>query len=180
MESSEETPVQWTKKAIARYKSAALHLSADDDRKSGNKRHIVAIDDSLKINYEVIRHIPGQLAQGEEIEELNRLKLVHYKDQLNKMHEEYIDLWQQGEEEVEDTDYTQHEDSLLREEKEWLTEMNQQLRKEYRDAIQLEKKWFLMKEVLLEASTRLDLCSDINPLLNKNHIILDESKGTLL
>ncbi|CDO96493.1 unnamed protein product [Kluyveromyces dobzhanskii CBS 2104] len=172
--------LQRSKRAIARYKNAPLHTSADEDRKSGNKRHIVAIDDSLKINYEVIRHIPGQLAQGDEIEDLNRLKLIHYKDSLNKMHEEYIDVWKKDDTDLADTDYTLQDEPTLIEEKEWLSELNGILSKDYKEAVQLEKKWFLLKEIMLEACTRLDLCAESNPLLDKNQITLDESKGTLL
>lgn len=179
-EELQNVPLEWSKRAVARYKVAPLHMSADDDRKSGNKRHIVAIDDSLKINYEVIRHILGQLAQGEEIEDINRLKLVHYKDSLNKMHEEFISIWQKADDDIEESDYTNLDEPTLLEHKKWLTELNEKLKSDYSEAIQLEKKWFLLKEILLEACTRLDLCSDSNPLLNKNQITLDESKGTLL
>lgn len=180
MEDLKNIQVQRSKRAIARYKNAPLHTSADEDRKSGNKRHIVAIDDSLKINYEVIRHIPGQLAQREEIEDLNRLKLIQYKDSLNKMHEDYIDIWKREDPALENVDYAQLDESTLLEEKKWLTELNDKLKKDHTEAVQLEKKWFLLKEIMLEACTRLDLCAESNPLLNKNQITLDESKGTLL
>lgn len=179
MQTTEEIPLDWTNKAIARYKSVSLRLSADDDRKSGNKRHIVAIDDSLKINYEVIRQVPGQLSQSDELEEINRLKLSQYKDQLNKMHEEYIDLWQQDEHQIEEFDYSSLDPKTLEQYKLWMTELNQQLKDEYHNAVQEEKKWFVMKETLLEATARLDICSESNPLLNKNKITVDESKGTL-
>lgn len=159
-----DAQLAFSRQAVRRYEAAAPEV--DDDRKSGHKRHIISVDDHLKINYEVVKNVPGNLVdvasakgkkavKADEIARINKFKALYFKEQLHRLHDEFVTK-----------SAALREDGALpappappsqQQQYEWLCEIQAGLLQQYRDAVQEEKRWYLKKELLLDANIRLDL-----------------------
>lgn len=163
--------------SVKRYNAPLQHL--DDDRKSGHKRHIISVDDHLKINYEVVKNIPGNLidlgslknkktSEMDEVSRINKFRSLYYKEELNKFHDDFAtkssDLRAASDAALRQTltDFIGGSNIPLEQQYVWLKEIQNFLFKQYQDEIQIEKSWYLRKEILLDANIKLDLFSSID------------------
>ncbi|CAI4045853.1 Ies3p SKDI_12G1050 [Saccharomyces kudriavzevii IFO 1802] len=129
------------------------------------KRHIVAVDDISKMNYEMIKNSPGNVvtnANQDEID-ISTLKTRLYKDNLYTMNDKFLQAVndqivilneaEQGQE-TEDIGLPDGEKIDI------LTKIQESLLEEYETLSQKERKWFILKELLLDANVELDLFSN--------------------
>ncbi|AET37684.1 Ies3p Ecym_1458 [Eremothecium cymbalariae DBVPG len=158
----------YSNQAVKRYEAGVQEI--DDDRKSGHKRHIICVDDHLKINYEVVKNVPGNLIeltgnkgkQGPEIDEItriNKFKSLYYKEQLNKLHDDFVTKSSSLRGDLEPAQAIDEPLPSLQQQHEWLKEIQAKLLKQYEDTVQEEKRWYMKKEVMLDANIKLDLFS---------------------
>lgn len=167
--------VKYACNAVRRYKASHSN-DVDDDRKSGHKRNIITVDDNLKINYEMVKTTPGNFIESspststknkvakEQMNKIAKMKTNYYKKRLYTMNEQFLSkqgkLEEEGEkneENVKDSEVTDETD--LAEKYKWHLEINRDLLKEYKSLLQEEKRWFLKKELMLDANIKFDLFS---------------------
>ena len=131
------------------------------------KRHIVAVDDISKMNYEMIKNSPGNVitnANQDEID-ISTLKTRLYKDNLYTMNDQFLQAVndqivtlnaaeQEQEQETEEVDLPDDEKIDI------LSKIQENLLDEYQTLSQKERKWFVLKELLLDANVELDLFSN--------------------
>lgn len=129
------------------------------------KRHIVAVDDISKMNYEMIKNSPGNVitnANQYEID-ISTLKTRLYKDNLYAMNDNFLQAVNdqivtlnaaEQDQETEDPDLSDDEKIDI------LTKIQENLLEEYQKLSQKERKWFILKELLLDANVELDLFSN--------------------
>lgn len=146
------------------------------------RRHIISVDDSLKINYEMVKNVPGNFPSRigirtpdemdmheEELQdklalenEANTVKTKIYKQKLFDDNDTVLELVGTQLSHFQDphTPSDQSKPRLsLREQLECLQKIQDNLLQDYKDSQKEEKKWFVLKELLLEANTELDLFS---------------------
>lgn len=161
-----DTQLKYSQFAVSRYQQTRVK-DLESDRKSGYKRHIINVDDNLKINYEIVKTIPGHLIDfkskkkqkdSDELLRISKYKLLCYKDRLNKLHDDFVTKNNEMREEEKHSD--EDTEFILREQYIWLKEIQDQLISQYKQAIQEEKRWFIKKEMLLDANIKLDLFSE--------------------
>lgn len=182
---AKDTQIRYAQNAIRRYKSSEA-VDVDDERKSRHKRNIISVDDNLKINYEMVKMTPGTFIESsvstsknkalkEKAGKVTKMKTNYYKKRLYNMNEQF--LAEQGTlEPVSCSDSQSPEsaadagdagdtagaasiadDAPLDQQARWLAEIHKDLLQQYNTLLQEEKKWFLKKEVLLDANAKLDL-----------------------
>lgn len=172
-----DAQVKYALNAIRRYKNSDS-IDVDDDRKSRHKRNIIAVDDNLKINYEMVKTTPGTFietsvaasknkALKEKAGKVSKMKTNYYKKRLYNMNEQFLS--EQGTLDVATSNNelvssenagpptSPQDEPPIQQQIEWLTEIHRDLLQQYRTLLQEEKKWFLKKEVMLDANTKLDL-----------------------
>ncbi|EDO17489.1 hypothetical protein Kpol_1058p26 [Vanderwaltozyma polyspora DSM 70294] len=140
-----------------------------------NRRHIVNVDDISKINYEMIKNSPGNMVvvnggSGNESDsetrlesEVNGLKTKLFKNHLYSLNEDYL---KGVDTKVSDAAAAatvaageSPEDIPLEDQSKWLKQIQIDLIGTYTSLVEQEKKWFAMKELLLDANAELDLFS---------------------
>ncbi|SCU77999.1 LAME_0A02938g1_1 [Lachancea meyersii CBS 8951] len=172
-----DAQIRYAFNAIRRYKSNEPS-DADDEKKSRHKRNIIAVDDNLKINYEMVKTAPGTFIESslsasknkvskEKAWKVAKTKTNYYKKRLSNMNEQFVaELEASGtnsasnapNESLETSSASSVIDLASQEQQtQWLCELQKTLIEEYRALLQEEKKWFLKKEVLLDANVKLDL-----------------------
>lgn len=129
------------------------------------KRHIVAVDDISKMNYEMIKNSPGNVitnANQDEID-ISTLKTRLYKDNLYAMNDNFLQAVNDqivtlnaAEQDQETEDFDLSDDEKI----DILTKIQENLLAEYEELSQKERKWFILKELLLDANVELDLFSN--------------------
>lgn len=140
-----------------------------------SKRHIVNVDDTSKINYEMIKNSPGNLPMLDQQDqgvpnnnnattttdsEINTLKTKMYKSKLYEMNDDFLEsisekILKINKDKSDDDD----DDIPLSYQLEWLRQIQDNLKDEYHLLVNEEKKWFVLKELLLDANAELDLFS---------------------
>lgn len=143
---------------------------------NNNKRHIINVDDTSKINYEMIKNTPGNLSSingdGDEgvaasdnaaqmtDSEINLIKTKMYKNKLYEMNDQYLEAVSQRIKDMNTSAAAQSDDEVpLEDQYEWLTQIQENLGDQYKALVNEEKKWFVFKELLLDANAELDLYS---------------------
>lgn len=140
-----------------------------------SKRHIVNVDDTSKINYEMIKNSPGNLPMLDQQDkgvpgnnvtattdsEINTLKTKMYKNKLYEMNDDFLEsisekILKINKHKSDDVD---DDDIPLNYQLEWLSQIKDNLFGEYHSLVNEEKKWFILKELLLDANAELDLFS---------------------
>ncbi|AMD20256.1 HDL488Cp [Eremothecium sinecaudum] len=170
---SSDPQIVFSSHAVKRYENSQQEI--EDDRKSGHKRHIISVGDHLKINYEVVKNVPGNLIElattkgkktpeQEEIARIAKFKSLYYKEQLNKLHDDFVTKSsilraEDNEMHARAAAADAKEQPSLQQQYEWLQEIQSKLLQQYNEVVQEEKRWYLKKEVLLDANIRLDLFS---------------------
>ncbi|SCU78572.1 LADA_0A06304g1_1 [Lachancea dasiensis] len=171
-----DAQVKYALNAIRRYKTSEL-IDADDERKSRHKRNIITVDDNLKINYEMVKIAPGTFIESsvaasknkttkEKAGKVSKMKTNYYKKRLYNMNELFL-ADQVSSESTPTPTPTAHvareaankEPPSEQQQLQWLREVHLDLLQEYRSLLQEEKKWFLKKELMLDANVKLDLYS---------------------
>ncbi|CCH60758.1 hypothetical protein TBLA_0D02550 [Henningerozyma blattae CBS 6284] len=144
------------------------------------KRHILAVDDLTKINYEVIKNTPGSFQSIESPEsdpilesEINLTKSKLFKNNLYSQNDAVLqsiaNKLQLGDivNNEEANEYHQIEKKIpIEKQISWLKQINQNLIKQYNSLLKEEKKWFILKELLLDANTEWDLYKSIDTAPN--------------
>ncbi|SCU78199.1 LAFA_0A05446g1_1 [Lachancea sp. 'fantastica'] len=174
VESDAQLRYAWN--AIKRYKSNEP-IDAEDDRKTRHKRNIIAVDDNLKINYEMVKTAPGTFiesslsasknkASKEKAWKVAKTKTNYYKKRLSNMNEQFLaEQFDSNGPNGSPTNPTESSVSSsdvdsaysLEQQTEWLSGLHRDLIQEYSLLVAEEKKWFLKKEILLDANVKLDL-----------------------
>lgn len=174
-----DSQLNFARSAIQRY-SAMASSEQEEDKKTGHKRNIIAVDDNLRINYEMVKTSPGNFlesvpasttsaaknkAKKDQATKIGKLKTQYYKARLYDLNEKFSQkngvsasqelLQDKLQREYENFDET----PSLEQQCEWLTEIHERLVSQYKQSLQEEKKWFLKKELLLDANIKLDLFS---------------------
>ncbi|CEP63504.1 Ies3p LALA0_S08e03972g [Lachancea lanzarotensis] len=183
-----DAQVKYAWNAIKRYKSNEP-IDAEDDRKTRHKRNIIAVDDNLKINYEMVKTAPGTFIESslsaskdknskEQAWKVAKTKTNYYKKRLSNMNEQFLAeqfdananananangsaISINGSTNNADSGVSPNLDvetaSSLAQHTEWLCESHRDLLQEYSALVAEEKKWFLKKEIILDANVKLDL-----------------------
>ncbi|QLL31780.1 hypothetical protein HG536_0B06480 [Torulaspora globosa] len=171
--------LEYARNAVRRYQerealeAGAGGAAASQQNSSGNnKRHIVNVDDTSRINYEMIKNTPGNVppaAGSEEAAqdaEISALKTKMYKGQLYRMNDEYLERVNGRSEELLRAEPGGGQVEVpLEDQHVWLQQIHEQLAREYRSLVNEEKKWIVLKELLLDANTELDLYSAQDPTM---------------
>lgn len=131
------------------------------------KRHIINIDNISKINYDVIRNTPGNLTYSSNLDDLDTLKAKYYRSGLHKMHDQFINNLNdefihdiKAQSDINDSDNNSGNVPLsLEEQVETLYTVQENLLNDYRAIKRQQRKWFQLKELMLEANINLDLYS---------------------
>ncbi|CCK70594.1 Ies3p KNAG_0E03360 [Huiozyma naganishii CBS 8797] len=174
--------LQHSANALSVYRQDHRRNGGSGTRGSGSlssiKRHIVNVDGVTKLNYEMIKNTPGNFVlrddaatpideeddPSEEIQfaELDAIKTKCYKSALYAMNDEYLRSLETGAMSRHHTAKSStHTTPLSPEEQvECLYEIQKNLIHDYRKVCQEEKKWFVLKELLLDANLELDLFSE--------------------
>ncbi|QLG74895.1 hypothetical protein HG535_0H02220 [Zygotorulaspora mrakii] len=147
---------------------------------NNNKRHIINVDDTSKINYEMIKNTPGNLSSirtenGARVNnvaqltdtEVNLVKTKMYKNKLYEQNDEYLEAVRQkikqmstsAEGSTDDGTDGEVDEHALGTQHEWLSQIQESLVGQYESLINEEKKWFVLKELLLDANAEFDLYS---------------------
>ncbi|EWG89848.1 Ies3p [Saccharomyces cerevisiae P301] len=117
------------------------------------------------MNYEMIKNSPGNVitnANQDEID-ISTLKTRLYKDNLYAMNDNFLQAVNdqivtlnaaEQDQETEDPDLSDDEKIDI------LTKIQENLLEEYQKLSQKERKWFILKELLLDANVELDLFSN--------------------
>lgn len=156
----DDRQLQYASHAVKRYRESEP-LEAQG---AGNKRHIVNVDDTSRINYEMIKNAPGNLpgvagsVSGAADAEISGLKTKTYKSRLYEQNDEYLE---RANAQLDQMKRVPRGDSSvpLESQHAWLQQIQQNLLQEYRGLVQDEKKWIVLKELLLDANVELDLYS---------------------
>ncbi|CCE66187.1 hypothetical protein TPHA_0P00290 [Tetrapisispora phaffii CBS 4417] len=187
--------LQFARRAVAKYQRQLDHGPDDseaplDSEGLGaaaaqlNKRHIMNVDDISKINYEVVKSVPGNLLtplyagthklEGRQLDderlenEVVQAKTKLYKNHLYTMNDEFLAALRapaastkaKRAREVADEESDEDlADVPLQVQIQWLQEIQHDLMGTYKDLVNKEKKWFTLKEVILDANAELDLFS---------------------
>lgn len=133
-----------------------------------NKRHIVNVDDISRINYEMIKNTPGNLRdttlpQDSKVitsdSEISTLKTKLYKNRLYDLNDDFLESIStritpalQSQEKTETSLSLQEQIALL-------TQLESNLVRDYNELLNTERKWFILKEIMLDANAELDLFS---------------------
>lgn len=166
--------LEYAGNAVRRYQEReALEgaAAAQTSASGNNKRHIVNVDDASRINYEMIKNTPGNLpplAGAEEAQdaEISALKTRMYKGQLYRMNDEYLERVSERSEELLRAERAAGPVEVpLEDQHVWLQQIQEKLAAEYRRLVNEEKKWIVLKELLLDANTELDLYSAQDPTM---------------
>ncbi|QLQ79294.1 hypothetical protein HG537_0B06420 [Torulaspora globosa] len=173
----DDKQLEYARNAVRRYqKREALEAgggaaaSQQGNSSGNNKRHIVNVDDTSRINYEMIKNTPGNLPPmggSEEAQdaEISALKTRMYKGQLYRMNDEFLERVTGRSEELLRVPDAERVRVPLEDQHVWLQQIQQNLAREYRNLVNEEKKWILLKELLLDANTELDLYSAQDPTM---------------
>ncbi|SCV00980.1 LAMI_0G08548g1_1 [Lachancea mirantina] len=163
----DDAQLKYALNAVRRYKSSDAPV-VEEERKNRHKRNIVSVDDNLKINYEMIKSTPGSFldsaasskpkAQKEQLNRITKLKTNCYKKRLYNMNEQFVQEHGQIEP-LENTLEANKSDATLQQQVEWLSQIHQNLLRDYKQLLQEEKRWFIKKELMLETNLKLDLFS---------------------
>lgn len=167
---SADKQLEFAANAVRRYRQQrpleAAGAGAQAGVSGGNKRHIVNVDDTSRINYEMVKNTPGNLpAVGDadaQDAEITGLKTRMYKGQLYRMNDEYLEQISSQCEKLA-TSGVQAVEAPLEDQYEWLRQIRAKLVEEYHGLVNEEKKWIVLKELLLDANTELDLYSAQHP-----------------
>ena len=171
-------------KANGKPYATATGSSAQGPNSMSSRRHIMNIDDISRINYEMIKNSPGNMpatsstdtdVQSKTENEVNIFKTKMYKNNLYLMNDKFLNSvgdivgeHSSGKKrgssavEAENSDNEEEDDIPLEDQKKWLEEIQKDLIKRYRLILNDEKKWFTLKELLLDANAELDLFSTID------------------
>ncbi|CCF57331.1 hypothetical protein KAFR_0C03390 [Kazachstania africana CBS 2517] len=165
--------LQFAFKSIENYYNAkdtdlvkdALILDLKDST-SNIRRHIVNVDDISRINYEMIKNAPGNLVASEHENDvdIDLLKTKMFKNNLYELNDTYLNLinWKNS---IREEQSNENDDNLntdlpsLNDQIEYLYQIQEKLLKQYNSMINNEKKWFTLRELLLDANIELDLFS---------------------
>ncbi|CCD26101.2 Ies3p NDAI_0G03240 [Naumovozyma dairenensis CBS 421] len=165
---AEDKQVQYAYHAIKKYKNDLKPDLTSLDKDQNTKRHIMNIDDVSKINYEVIKTVPGTFiaTASREEQDINALKATVFKDDLFRMNDKFAASINGRVEEIPNLKVEEDEviegDSevdLLFEKIGWLTKIQTNLINEYKNELNEERKWFTLNEIVLDANAELDLFS---------------------
>lgn len=156
-----------------------------------NKRHIVNVDDISKINYEMIKNTPGNLPDVNEKSddgEISGLKTKLYKNRLYDLNDDFLEIVSNR----MPTEEKLPEPSLLslQDQVNILSQIQSNLIGDYQNLLNTERKWFILKEILLDANAELDLFSTqedrkktiklgataVAPNSNSNALVFNRSK----
>ncbi|GCE99372.1 hypothetical protein ZYGM_003845 [Zygosaccharomyces mellis] len=162
-----------------------------------NKRHIVNVDDISKINYEMIKNTPGNLPDINEKAdsksntsdgEISGLKTKLYKNRLYDLNDDYLEIISHR----MPTEEKPPEPPLLAlsDQINLLSQVQHNLIADYQDLLNTERKWFILKEIVLDANAELDLFSTqeerkktiklgattVPPNANANALVFNRSK----
>ncbi|SCU81357.1 LANO_0B02784g1_1 [Lachancea nothofagi CBS 11611] len=175
-----DAQIKYSVNAIKRYKTSD-YTDVDDERKSRHKRNIITVDDNLKINYEMVKTAPGTFIESsvsatknkavkEKAGRVAKMKTNYYKKRLYNMNEQFLAEHGTPDQSGSATSSSNSpsvseglnwspevEGASFEQQLEWLSEMHTELMEQYRYLLQEEKKWFLKKEVMLDANVKLDL-----------------------
>lgn len=175
-ESVGDRQLQYARNAVKRYhESQTVELSVggaagpQGPASGNNKRHIVNVDDTSRINYEMIKNTPGNLPPLEPSEqaaqdaEISGIKTRMYKGLLYRMNDEYLERINGRSAALRTAQRSEPVAAPLEDQHRWLQQIRDRLQEEYRGLINEEKKWIVLKELLLDANTELDLYSAQDP-----------------
>lgn len=160
----EDKQLQYARNAVKRYRE----FEPLETAVASNKRHIMNVDDTSKINYEMIKNAPGNLPavggtiSGVQDAEISVLKTKTYKGRLYELNDEYLERANAQVERLKKEPKVRSE-VPLESQREWLEQIQQNLLHEYRALVKDEKKWIVLKELLLDANIELDLYSAQDP-----------------
>lgn len=83
-----------------------------------------------------------------------------YKNKLYEMNDQYLEAVSQRIKDMNTSAAAQSDDEVpLEDQYEWLTQIQENLGDQYKALVNEEKKWFVFKELLLDANAELDLYS---------------------
>ncbi|CAR28416.1 hypothetical protein ZYGR_0S00460 [Zygosaccharomyces rouxii] len=161
------TPQGSTSTTPASTAGTAANANAQSQLNAGNnKRHIVNVDDISKINYEMIKNTPGNLPDiDEKLDpksnnsdgEISGLKTKLYKNRLYDLNDDFLEIISHR----MPTEEKSSEPPLLplQDQVNLLSQIQRNLIGDYEDLLNTERKWFILKEILLDANAELDLFS---------------------
>lgn len=166
----DDRQLQYALNAVKRYRESEspdfIGNGGNHGSTNNNKRHIVNVDDTSKINYEMIKNSPGNLPAQGSIDsvtdaEINGLKTKMFKGRLYELNDDFLDAINMNLEKVngKEGDNSMEKSIPLEDQCQWLEQIQEDLVQRYRALLNEEKKWFVLKELLLEANTELDLYS---------------------
>ncbi|KAL3235521.1 Ies3p [Nakaseomyces bracarensis] len=145
------------------------------------RRHIINVDDMSKINYEMVKNVPGNFAsragvvvrdgiepdddddqQALEVE-ANAVKTKIYKGRLFDDNDSVLEhLGEQMTRLQEERGQEEEVQLPLREQLECVEKVQRNLLRVYNQSLEEEKKWYILKELMLDANAELDLFSTQN------------------
>lgn len=179
--------IKYSLNAIKSYKIDKVPDFIDRDIRQKNekwknnsnlRRHIVGVDDISRINYEMIKNSPGNLINKNDIEDndfyqINTVKTKLFKDNLYKKNDDFImsisthcDVGEEEDDKIKEEDAEEDDTNIttslsLDDQKDILYKIQNNLFKQYKQSQLEEKKWFILKELLLDANIELDIFSQL-------------------
>lgn len=157
---NDDRQLQYARYAVKRYRKCEPLETAV----ASNKRHIVNVDDTSRINYEMIKNAPGNLPAVSgtlstvQDNEISGLKTKTYKSRLYELNDEYLE---RANAQLDHLKKQPKAKSVvpLESQQVWLEQIQENLLQEYKELVKDEKKWIVLKELLLDANVELDLYS---------------------
>lgn len=157
---NDDRQLQYARYAVKRYRKCEPLETA----LASNKRHIVNVDDTSRINYEMIKNTPGNLPAVSgtistvQDNEISGLKTKTYKSRLYELNDEYLE---RANAQLDHLKKKPKATSVvpLESQQAWLQQIQENLLQEYKELVKDEKKWIVLKELLLDANVELDLYS---------------------
>ncbi|AQZ19086.1 IES3 (YLR052W) [Zygosaccharomyces parabailii] len=133
-----------------------------------NKRHIVNVDDISRINYEMIKNTPGNLRDitlpqdpktGNSDNEISTLKTKLYKNRLYDLNDDFLESISNRITPALQVQQRTETSLPLEDQISLLTQLQSNLIHDYHELLNTERKWFILKEIMLDANAELDLFS---------------------
>lgn len=149
---------------VKEYKKRVDDDTTLEDECGGSwKRRIVNVDDTSRISYEMIKNVPGNVPNHEkEYNGIDALKTKIYKQKLMKMNDQFHKLHNSKINEndrLHQLNFDENELPTDEEQIEILYKIQENLLQDYKKLLAEEKKWFLLKELIMDANIELDLYS---------------------
>lgn len=146
-----------------RKKEKDANDKVEDDTNGSWKKRVLNVDDTSKMSYEIIKNVPGNLPNHEkEYNGIDLLKTQIYKQKLSRMNDQFIKLHNRKINEVDNLEESDFGNTKLPTDEEQidiLYQIQQNLLMDYNKLLAEEKKWFFLKELIMDANIELDLYS---------------------